>query len=149
MLLLLTLVSSALAQRSFSIDYDNNQFLRDGKPFRYISGSIHYFRTHPDQWEARLQSIRAAGLNAIETYIPWNFHETYRGNFLREALTWWDLLLPMIRPYLWRNNGPVIMIQIENEYGSFGCDHDYLHALRDKAIEHLGNDTVLFTSTVG
>ncbi|VDM78792.1 unnamed protein product, partial [Strongylus vulgaris] len=55
-------------QRTFSIDYDNNQFLKDGKPFRYISGSVHYFRTHPDQWEARIRSVRAAGLNAIETY---------------------------------------------------------------------------------
>ncbi|KAK6044091.1 beta-galactosidase domain protein, partial [Cooperia oncophora] len=196
--------ATATAQRSFSIDYENNQFLRDGKPFRYISGSIHYFRTHPDQWEARLQAIRAAGLNAIETYIPWNFHETFKNeydftgmrnfsrffelaaenelavivrpgpyvcaewengglpywllkypnikqrssdsNFLRESLAWWDVLLPMIRPYLWQNNGPVIMVQIENEYGSFGCDHVYLHALRDKAVEILGNDTVLFTT---
>ncbi|ETN82984.1 glycosyl hydrolase family 35 [Necator americanus] len=180
LLLLLTSLAVAVAERTFSIDYDNNQFLRDGKPFRYISGSIHYFRIHPDQWEARIQSIRAAGLNAIEMYIPWNFHETYKGtydftgmrnfthffelaakydlavivrpgpyicaDFLREALTWWDQLLPMIRPYLWRNNGPVIMVQIENEYGSFGCDHVYLNALRDKAIEQLGNDTVLFTT---
>ncbi|KAK6048766.1 glycosyl hydrolase family 35, partial [Cooperia oncophora] len=67
-------------------------------------------------------------------------------NFLRESLAWWDVLLPMIRPYLWQNNGPVIMVQIENEYGSFGCDHVYLHALRDKAVEILGNDTVLFTT---
>ncbi|VDO59510.1 unnamed protein product [Haemonchus placei] len=197
----LTYVST---QRSFSIDHDNNQFLRDGKPYRYISGSIHYFRTHPDQWETRLQTVRAAGLNSIETYIPWNFHETYKNkydfsgmrnfsrffelaaqnelavivrpgpyicgewengglpywllkypnitqrssdpNFLRESLAWWDVLLPMIRPYLWQNNGPVIMIQIENEYGSFGCDHVYLRALRDKAIEKLGNDSVLFTT---
>ncbi|KAK5977422.1 Glycosyl hydrolase family 35 [Trichostrongylus colubriformis] len=33
-------------------------------------------------------------------------------NFLREALAWWDVLLRMIRPYLWQNNGPVIMVQV-------------------------------------
>ncbi|WKY07604.1 hypothetical protein Q1695_007233 [Nippostrongylus brasiliensis] len=192
------------ALRSFSIDHANNQFLKDGQPFRYISGSIHYFRTHPDQWQARLATVRAAGLNAIETYIPWNFHETYKNqydftgmrnfsrffelaaqnelvvivrpgpyicaewengglpywllkypnikqrssdaDFLRESLAWWDVLLPMIRPYLWKNNGPVVMVQIENEYGSYGCDHVYLRALRDNAVKNLGNDTVLFTT---
>uniref|UniRef100_A0A0M3IW58 Glyco_hydro_35 domain-containing protein n=1 Tax=Ascaris lumbricoides TaxID=6252 RepID=A0A0M3IW58_ASCLU len=45
----------------------------------YISGSIHYFRVHPDQWNDRLSRMRAAGLNAIQFYIPWNFHEIYEG----------------------------------------------------------------------
>ncbi|KHJ87378.1 glycosyl hydrolase family 35 [Oesophagostomum dentatum] len=117
MLLLLTLVGSALAQRSFSIDYENNQFLRDGKPFRYISGSVHYFRTHPDQWETRIQSIRAAGLNAIETYIPWNFHETYQGKYdftgIRNFTRFFDLaakydLAVIVRP------GPYICAEWEN-----------------------------------
>jgi hypothetical protein len=64
---------------SFSIDYENHQFLLDGKPFRYISGSIHYFRLHQDQWLDRLQRVRDLGLNALQFYIPWNFHETYQG----------------------------------------------------------------------
>ncbi|ETN79531.1 hypothetical protein NECAME_18110 [Necator americanus] len=38
---------------SFSVDYPGNQFLLDGQPFRYISGSIHYFRIHPSQWTDR------------------------------------------------------------------------------------------------
>lgn len=47
--------------------------------FRYISGSIHYFRIHPDYWEDRLHRIRAAGLNAVQVYVPWNYHEVYKG----------------------------------------------------------------------
>ena len=60
---------------TFSVDYTNHQFIKDGKPFQYISGSIHYFRVHPDLWNDRLQRIRSMGLNAIQIYAPWNLHE--------------------------------------------------------------------------
>jgi beta-galactosidase GanA len=64
---------------TFSVDYPNRQFLKDGKPFRYISGSIHYMRIHPDLWNDRLQRIRALGLNAVQIYVPWNMHEPTQG----------------------------------------------------------------------
>ena len=64
---------------TFSVDYTNHVFLKDGKPFRYISGSFHYFRVHPDLWEDRFQRIRALGLNAISTYAAWNLHEPTQG----------------------------------------------------------------------
>jgi beta-galactosidase GanA len=64
---------------TFSVDYTNHRFLKDGKPFRYISGEIHYFRVHPDLWNDRLQRIRALGLNAIQVYVPWNLHEAMQG----------------------------------------------------------------------
>ena len=66
---------------TFSIDYDGHQFLKDGQPFRYISGEIHYHRIHPDYWSDRLQRLKAAGLNAIQVYVPWNLHETYENQF--------------------------------------------------------------------
>jgi hypothetical protein len=46
---------------------DNDQFIRDGQPYRILSGSIHYARVHPDDWDDRLQRMRALGLNTIET----------------------------------------------------------------------------------
>ena len=68
--------------RTFSVDYNNHIFLKDGKPFRYISGSMHYFRVHPDYWEDRMQRIRALGLNVLQTYVPWNWHETTEGKYV-------------------------------------------------------------------
>ena len=56
-------------------------FLLDGAPFQVISGAMHYFRIHPDQWEDRLRTARQMGLNTIETYVPWNAHERRRGEF--------------------------------------------------------------------
>lgn len=36
-----------------------------------------------------------------------------------------------IRPLLVTNGGPILMSQVENEYGSYDSDHDYIRALRD------------------
>ncbi len=36
-----------------------------------------------------------------------------------------------IRPYLITKGGPIIMLQIENEYGSFGNDRNYLNRLKE------------------
>jgi beta-galactosidase len=36
-----------------------------------------------------------------------------------------------IKPFMITRGGPILMLQIENEYGSFGNDRDYLFRLRD------------------
>ncbi|CAB0039058.1 unnamed protein product [Trichogramma brassicae] len=52
---------------SFTVDYANDQFLLDGKPFRYVAGSFHYFRTPRQNWRDILRKMRVAGLNAVST----------------------------------------------------------------------------------
>lgn len=39
------------------------------------------------------------------------------------------VLCDIIRPYLYTNGGPIILVGVENEYGSFGDDKEYLSAL--------------------
>ena len=39
-----------------------DNFYLDGKPFRVISGSIHYFRVVPEYWRDRLEKLKASGL---------------------------------------------------------------------------------------
>ena len=53
----------------------------DGKPFRYVSGSLHYFRIPREYWEDRLRKVRAAGLNAIQVYVEWSSHEPEYGHY--------------------------------------------------------------------
>ncbi|RPK54827.1 Beta-galactosidase precursor [Streptomyces sp. ADI96-02] len=180
-------------------------FLLDGAPFRIVSGSLHYFRVHPEQWADRLHKARLMGLNTVDVYIPWNLHQPRRGGPLRledgldlprflelaaaEGLhvllrpgpyicaeweagglpawlladpdvrlrtsdpryqepvdRYFELLLPHIRPHLATEGGPVVAVQVENEYGASG--------LRDSAhLAHLvtllqqgGVDVPLFTS---
>ncbi|MEQ2170572.1 hypothetical protein GOODEAATRI_001665, partial [Goodea atripinnis] len=66
---------------SFSVDYKNNCFRKDGEQFRYISGSIHYSRIPRAYWKDRLLKMYMAGLNAIQTYVPWNYHEESPGQY--------------------------------------------------------------------
>ena len=58
-----------------------DNFYLDGKPFKVISGSIHYFRVVPEYWRDRLEKLKAMGANTVETYIPWNAHEPKKGEF--------------------------------------------------------------------
>ncbi|CAA6671675.1 unnamed protein product [Spirodela intermedia] len=62
---------------------------------------------------------------------------------------WWDVLLPKVVPYLYKNGGPVIMVQIENEFGSYGYDQPYLRHLVALSRRHLGQDVILYTTDGG
>ncbi|MFE6736522.1 beta-galactosidase family protein [Microbacterium sp. NPDC057650] len=173
----------------------------DGR--QVLSGAVHYFRVHPEQWADRLARLAALGLNTVETYVAWNFHEPRRGE--RDFTGWRDLprfielagsagldvivrpgpyicaeweggglpawlgfdgpvalrtadpafltpvreffadLLPRIAPLQATHGGPVIAVQVENEYGSFADDAEYLRAIRDALLDG-GIDVPLFTS---
>jgi beta-galactosidase GanA len=54
-------------------------FMKDGAPFRLVSGSLHYNRIPPDLWPDRLAGAKALGLNAVQFYVPWNFHQPQPG----------------------------------------------------------------------
>lgn len=68
-------------------------------------------------------------------------NETYIKYFDRYL----DRLFDEIRPLLFTNGGPVIMMQIENEYGYYGDDKEYLNYLKNSYMEK-GIDVPLFTS---
>lgn len=61
-------------------------FYLKGKPFKIISGAVHYFRTVPEYWRDRLEKLKAMGCNTVETYVPWNFHEPEKGNFVWDGM---------------------------------------------------------------
>lgn len=56
-----------------------------------------------------------------------------------------DALIPRIVPLQCSKGGPVIAVQVENEYGSFGSDKKYLEHVRN-GLKKRGIDTLLFTS---
>ena len=178
-------------------------FLRDGEQHLVISGAIHYFRVHPEQWRDRLRRLVAMGCNTVETYVAWNVHQPARdvttfegfadlGRFLdiaaEEGLdaivrpgpyicaewenggfpgwiladrnlrlrnrnapylklvdAWFDQLIPVIAERQAARGGNVVMVQVENEYGSFGDDKVYLAHLRDGLIAR-GIEELLVTS---
>ncbi|MFG1819589.1 beta-galactosidase family protein [Kribbella sp. NPDC049174] len=166
-----------------------SDFLLDGKPFRILSGALHYFRVHPQHWADRIEKARLMGLNTIETYVPWNLHSPARGvfgtegmldleRFLRQVAeaglyaivrpgpyicAEWDngglpawlfrepgmgvrrnepqfmaavreyleQVLRIVRPLQVDQGGPVLLVQVENEYGAFGDDQTYLKSVAE------------------
>ena len=178
-------------------------FLRGGEKHLVISGAIHYFRVHPEQWRDRLRRLVAMGCNTVETYVAWNLHQpdpettTFTGiadlgrfldiageegldaivrpgpyicaewenggfpgwilrdrnlrlrvsdpDYLALVDAWFDLLIPVIASRQASRGGNVVMVQVENEYGSYGDDRQYLAHLRD-GLRERGIDELLVTS---
>ncbi|XP_060572132.1 beta-galactosidase-like isoform X2 [Ruditapes philippinarum] len=68
-------------------------------------------------------------------------------DYLQPVERWMTKLYSVISPLLYKNGGPIITVQIENEYGSYpACDYTYLETLRDIARKNLGTDVVLFST---
>jgi len=59
----------------------DGSLLLDGRPHFVYSGEIHYFRLRPREWPRHLRAARAAGLNAVSSYVPWLWHEGREGEF--------------------------------------------------------------------
>ena len=53
----------------------------DGQPLFLLAGQLHYFRWPQAEWRDLLLHARDAGLNTIDTVIPWNLHEPAEGVF--------------------------------------------------------------------
>ena len=49
-----------------------------------------------------------------------------------------------LAPLQYTQNGPIVMVQVENEYGSYGTDREYIGMVRDMLVE-AGFDVPLFT----
>ncbi|XP_064477221.1 beta-galactosidase-like [Ornithodoros turicata] len=197
---------SHIPNRSFIVDYENNVFLKDGKPFRIIAGSIHYFRVPYPLWRDRLYKLKACGLNTIDTYVEWSSHEPEPWDYVFEGYSnlkgflntaedlgllviiragpyisadrdnggmpywlpridasvqlrtsgnafqfhvdrWFSVLLVFLQYFLYENGGPVIMVQLEDEYGKFEpCDHEYMKYIYYTFRYHLGPKVALITS---
>ncbi|SHH05658.1 glycoside hydrolase family 35 protein [Streptoalloteichus hindustanus] len=193
----------AQAGHPSGLTVDGDRFLLDGKPFQIVSGAVHYFRIHPDLWRDRLLRLRAMGLNTVETYVAWNFHEPRRGEvdfdgwrdlprfvrtagelglkvvfrpgpyicaewdlgglppwllanpetalrcgdpeYTRAVDTWFAHLIPTVAPLQASRGGPVIAVQVENEYGSYGNDQEHLRHIAELLRRH-GIDSLLFCS---
>lgn len=72
---------SAATAGTFTIVGDD--FVKDGKPFRILSGSIHYWRVLPPDWGHHFRLLKQMGLNTITTYINWALHEPSPGKIAR------------------------------------------------------------------
>ena len=66
-------------------------------------------------------------------------------DYLKCVERFYKELLPRLVPHLQSNGGNIIAMQVENEYGSYGNDKEYLRYV-EKLTRDCGIDCLLFTS---
>lgn len=200
------------AQKKSSFEIRDGHFYRNGKVTPVISGEMHYPRIPHQYWRHRLQMMKAMGLNAVATYVFWNFHEPEPGKwnfegdynlaeYIRIAgeeglmvilrpgpyvcgewefggYPWWlqnipgmeirrdnpeflkrtkiylERLYKEVSPLLVSNGGPIVMVQAENEFGSYVAqrkdipleEHRRYNAKIKQQLADAGFNVPLFTS---
>lgn len=178
-------------------------FYLDDKPFKIISGAIHYFRVVPEYWEHRLTLLKNMGCNTVETYVAWNEHEAKEGQydfsggrdlrkfvqiaasldlkvilrpspyicaeyefgglpawllkdrnmrvrstyrpFMEYVTRYYHKLFKEVNDLQITTGGPIILMQVENEFGGYSNDQEYLYQLADLMKEN-GVTVPLITS---
>ncbi len=65
--------------------------------------------------------------------------------YMQAVRDYYSVLIPYLAPYQIDQGGPVIMMQVENEYGYYGNDHSYMQAMHDMMRE-FGVTVPLFTA---
>ncbi len=152
------------------IRYDSHCFTIHGRDTFLFSASMHYPRCPEPLWRDRLEKLRRAGFNTIESYVFWNYHEPVEGQVdlsefdrfatlvgqmgfwmiarpgpyvcaewdaggfphwvvarqfplrsdapesISTSRHWYDLVLPVVAHHQITRGGPIILMQLENEY---------------------------------
>ncbi len=63
------------------IHFDGRGFIINGKRTYVRSGSFHYARVPRALWRDRLEKMKRAGFNTVQTYVFWNYQEPRPGQF--------------------------------------------------------------------
>ena len=99
------------------VEFDRHSLLIDGRRRLIRSGSLHYFRLPAENlWRERLEQFRAAGLNTVDLYYPWNYHSRAPGEYDFSDIRDLDRVHDMIEVaglYLIARPGPYICAEID------------------------------------
>ncbi|GAA1636176.1 glycoside hydrolase family 35 protein [Actinoplanes couchii] len=197
------MIDAAALKTSAALSWRDRRLFRRGAEHQILSGALHYFRVHPQLWRDRIRRLADLGLNTVDTYVPWNFHQPSPGTDpdftgwrdLERFLTiigeegldaivrpgpyicaewsngglpswltgrdvalrssdpgftgpvghWFDELIPRLAALQAVHGGPIVAVQVENEFGSYGDDHTYLRWNRDALLAR-GLTELLFTA---
>jgi beta-galactosidase len=65
--------------------------------------------------------------------------------FLAASARYFKRIAQELAPLQSTRGGPILMVQVENEYGSYDSDHDYMQAIKRQIVD-AGFDAPLFTA---
>ena len=65
--------------RPYTVGWDHRALLINNQRVLLLSGGIHYPRSTPAMWPHLMRELRASGLNAMQSYLFWSYHEVQPG----------------------------------------------------------------------
>ncbi len=68
-----------LGGKAYNVTFDERSFIIDNQRTILLGGSVHYPRVAVGDWAPIFAQARADGLNHIQLYVFWNFHEFKQG----------------------------------------------------------------------
>ncbi|CAG8960583.1 hypothetical protein HYFRA_00013406 [Hymenoscyphus fraxineus] len=86
------------------------------------------------------------GFPAWLANVPGLVVRDYNAPFMEASRTYIERLAVDIRELQSTRGGPILMVQVENEYGSYGRDHNYTSVLLDILQTTFDNGTVFYTN---
>jgi len=101
------LSSNVTSSVTSSVTLGPSGLVVDGAEKALLCASLFSFRLPREEWAERLAQVRATGYDAVDVYVPWNFHELAPGEWdftgRRDVGTFLDLaheagLLVVARP---------------------------------------------------
>ncbi|WP_297464526.1 exo-beta-D-glucosaminidase [Thermococcus sp.] len=63
------------------VDHDGRAYVIDGRRTVIYGGTLQFFRVPRRHWRERLERMGEHGLNTVDTYVAWNWHEPEPGAF--------------------------------------------------------------------
>lgn len=105
----------------------------DGVPTFLYGGDLHYFRVRDADfdaaatqamWTATLDAMKAAGMNLVSTYVPWDYHSPAPGQYdfagARDVGAFLDLACARGMHVIFKP-GPLITGEWPRGFGTFGA----------------------------
>ena len=69
------------AGKAYNVSYDKRTITLDGEHAIFLSGAVHPPRGTQGDWDSWFSSAKANGLNMVQVYVFWNFHEEVEGEY--------------------------------------------------------------------
>lgn len=118
----------------------------DGVPTFLYGGDLHYFRVRAADydaaktqamWSSSLDTMKAAGMNLVSTYVPWDFHNTADGTWEFAGARDLDKFLSLAcdkKMWVVFKPGPLITGEWPKGFGTFGAVPDWWKQAHPEAL---------------
>ncbi|KAM7236322.1 hypothetical protein CapIbe_013508 [Capra ibex] len=156
---------SSVSERLVGLQVRGSNFTLGNTPFLILSGTIHYFRVPRDYWKDSLLKLKACGFNTVTTAFmslaaevdlwvilcvgPYVGSDLDLGGLPRKCtLEYRERYDSRLLDPQFQEEGPIIAVQMENEYGSYNLDKRYMLYIKNALLSR-GIKTMLMTADTG